>query len=60
MIFKVAFDRFYIVMYLSVHIDLDAAKIKMFKVERVAIVGSVKGLITNHRDNDSARNLAGE
>ena len=34
MIFKVAFDRFYIVVRLAVDVDLDVTEVKVFKVER--------------------------
>src|SRR6267154_1977676 len=57
MIYKVAFDRFYIVVSLSVDVDLDARKVKVFKVERISLVGSVERLIFHHRDHYSARNL---
>src|SRR6267154_104555 len=60
MIFKVAFDWFYIAVRLSVDVDLDAAKIKVFKVERIAFVGAVERLIFYHRDDYSAGNLSCE
>src|SRR6267154_1951637 len=60
MIFKVAFDWFYIAMCLSVNIDLDATQIKVFKVERIAVIGAVERLIFYHRDDYSARNLPRE
>src|SRR6267154_4719660 len=57
MIFKVAIDRFYIVVRLAVDVDLDAAEVKVFKVERIAPIRSVERCVIYHRDNDSARYL---
>src|SRR3989442_7621390 len=60
MICKVAFDGFYIAVRLTVDVDLDAAEVKVFKIKRVALVGTVERLIVYHRDNYPARNLSRE
>src|SRR3989441_12153229 len=60
MICKVAFDCFYIAVRLTVDVDLDAAKVKVFKIERIALVGTVERLIVYHRDDYPARNLPRE
>src|SRR2546425_6497822 len=58
MTFKVTFDRFYIVIYLTIDVYLDAAEVKVFKVERIATIGSVESFVVNHCNDDSARNLS--
>ena len=58
MISKVALDRLYIVVSLSVHVDLDAAEIKVLKVVWITIICTVKCGIVNHPDHDPARDLA--
>src|SRR2546425_1899600 len=60
MMCKVALDCFYIAVRLTVYIDLDAAKIKVFKIERVTLVRAVERLIIDHRDDYPARNLSCE
>src|SRR6266516_2681746 len=57
MVFKVAFVRFYIVVGLSVDVDLDAAKVVVFQVERIATKRSVERLVVDQCDDDSARYL---
>src|SRR6266516_3504326 len=57
MVFKVAFDRFYIVVSLPVDVDLDAAEVVVFQVEWIATKRSVERLVVDQCYDDSARYL---
>ena len=55
---KIAFYGFYITVWLSIHVDFDAAEIEMLKVKRIACIRSVECSIVNHSDYNSAWNLS--
>src|SRR6266516_1920220 len=58
MIFKVTLDRFYIVIRLSVYVDLDAAEVVVFQVKRITTIRSVERFVVDQCDNYPARNLS--
>src|SRR6266516_904017 len=57
MMFKVAFDRFYIVVGLSVDVDLDAAEVVVFQVERITTVRFVERFVVDQCYDYPARYL---
>src|SRR5206468_12385708 len=60
MCFKVALDRLYIAVHLTVDIYFDATEIEMFKIKRISSIRPVKCFIVNQSDNDSAGYLTSE